>query len=136
MHTSTFTDNVHRLYGTLLIVQSAENHRMFPSFFRKQQSTPLESRSTPSRLFSLRLMFDRSKLESLRDVSVTTIGDTLSLGFPKTDLLIKCFIFTAHRGCPKKRPSFNPIRGTFQSFAWAGGGGAQRCQKSRLPSPD
>ena len=39
------------------------------------------------RLFSLRLMFDRSKLESLRDVSVTSIGDTLSHGFPKTDLM-------------------------------------------------
>ena len=30
-------------------------------------------------------MFDRSKLESLRDVSVTRIGDTLSYGFPQTD---------------------------------------------------
>ena len=29
-------------------------------------------------------MFDRSKLESLRDVSVTRIGDTLSYGFPQT----------------------------------------------------
>ena len=31
-------------------------------------------------------MFDRSKLESLRDVSVTRIGNTLSYGFPQTDL--------------------------------------------------
>ena len=38
----------------------------------------------PSRLFSLRLMFDRSKLESLWDVNVTRIGDTLSNGFPQT----------------------------------------------------
>ena len=36
------------------------------------------------RLFSLRLMFDRSKLESLRDVSVTRIGDEFSYGFPQT----------------------------------------------------
>ena len=31
-------------------------------------------------------MFDRSKLESLRDVSVTRIGDTFSYGFPQTVL--------------------------------------------------
>ena len=49
-----------------------------------QWSKPLEFESTPSRLFSLRLMFDRSKLESLRDVSVTRIGDALSYGFPQT----------------------------------------------------
>ena len=30
-------------------------------------------------------MFDRSKLESLRDVSVTRIGDTISYGFPQTE---------------------------------------------------
>ena len=29
-------------------------------------------------------MFDRSKFESLRDVSVTRIGDILSYGFPQT----------------------------------------------------
>ena len=29
-------------------------------------------------------MFNRSKLESLGDVSVTRIGDTLSYGFPQT----------------------------------------------------
>ena len=61
--------------------QSAENRSIFPSFFRTQLSRPLEFRSTPSRLFSLRLIFHRSKLESLRDVSVTRIGDTLSYGF-------------------------------------------------------
>ena len=38
-------------------------------------------------LFSLRLVFDRSKLEPLRDVSITRIGDTLSYGFPQTELL-------------------------------------------------
>ena len=32
-------------------------------------------------------MFDRSKLESLRDVSATRIGDTLSYGFPQTVLV-------------------------------------------------
>ena len=32
-------------------------------------------------------MFDRSKLESLRDVSVTRIGDTFPVdGFPQTEL--------------------------------------------------
>ena len=29
-------------------------------------------------------MFDRSKLESLRDVSVTRISDAFSYGFPQT----------------------------------------------------
>ena len=33
------------------------------------------------RSFSLRLMFELSKLESLRDVSITRIGNTLSYGF-------------------------------------------------------
>ena len=40
----------------------------------------------PSGLFSLRLMFERSKSESLRDVSVTRIGDTFSHGFLLTEL--------------------------------------------------
>ena len=51
-----------------------------------ERSSRLEFESTPSRLFSLRLMFDRSKLESLRDVSVTRIGDAFSYGFPQTAL--------------------------------------------------
>ena len=34
-------------------------------------------------------MFDRSKLESLRDVSVTRIGDTLSYGFPEIVYIVK-----------------------------------------------
>ena len=38
-----------------------------------------------SSLFSLKLMFERSKLESLRDISVTRIGDTLSYGFLQTE---------------------------------------------------
>ena len=67
-------------------IQSAENRRYFPSFFPTQHSRQLEFGSTPSNLFSLRLMFERSKLESLRDVSVTRIGDTLSYGFPQTEL--------------------------------------------------
>ena len=37
------------------IFQSAENHRIFPSFFLTQQSKPLEFELTSSRLFSLRL---------------------------------------------------------------------------------
>ena len=65
------------------IFQSAESHRIFPSFFRKQWPKALEFESTSSRLFSLKLMFDRLKLESLRDVSVTKTGDTLSY----TDLM-------------------------------------------------
>ena len=40
--------------------------------------------SMPSRLFSLRLMFECSKSQSLRDVSVTRIGDTLSYCCPQT----------------------------------------------------
>ena len=66
--------------GILLIdsTQSAESRKFFLLFFRTQYSRPLELGSTPSRLFSLRLMFERSKLESLCDVSVTRIGDTLS----------------------------------------------------------
>ena len=47
-------------------------------------------RSKPSRLFSLRLMFEHSKLESLRDVDVTRNSDTLSLGFSQT--VFSCFL--------------------------------------------
>ena len=39
----------------------------------------------PSGLFSLRLTFERSKSESLRDVTVTRIGYALSYGFPQTE---------------------------------------------------
>ena len=39
--------------------------------------------STPSGLFSLRLMFGRSKLESLRDVRVTKISDTFPMVFTR-----------------------------------------------------
>ena len=48
--------------------------------------------STPSDLFFLKLMFDRSKLESLCDVSVTRIGDTLSYGSPQTELVNNSYI--------------------------------------------
>ena len=65
-------------------IQSAENHRIFLRSFERSIRNRLEFESTPSRLFSLRLMFDRSKLESLRDVCVTRIGDTLSCGFLQT----------------------------------------------------
>ena len=41
----------------------------------------------PSGLFSLRLMFERSKSESLRDVSVTRIGDTFPTVFRRLHLL-------------------------------------------------
>ena len=40
--------------------------------------------SMPSGLFSLKLMFDRSKSESVCDASITRIGDTLSYGFAQT----------------------------------------------------
>ena len=55
--------------------------------FERSSRNLLEFEVTSSRLFSLRLMFDRSKLESLRDVSVTRIGDTLSYSFPQTELM-------------------------------------------------
>ena len=70
------------------LIQSAENHRIFPSFFRTQSSRSSEFRSTPFGLFPLRLMFERSKSESLRDESVTRIGNTLSYGFPQSALVI------------------------------------------------
>ena len=49
-------------------------------------------------LFSLKLMFERLKIESLRDVGITRIGDTLSYGFPQTewsvrDALSMCILF-------------------------------------------
>ena len=57
-------------------------------FFLRSFERSRRDRSTPSRLFSLRLMFDRWKLGSLRDASVTRIGDTLSYSFPQT----ACFV--------------------------------------------
>ena len=39
-------------------------------------------------------MFDRSKLELLRDVTVTRIGDALSYGFPQTEQLGLAFFNT------------------------------------------
>ena len=39
-----------------------------------------------SGLLSLKLKFNCSKLKSLCDASVTRIGDTLSYGFPQTEL--------------------------------------------------
>ena len=44
----------------------------------------LEFGLTPSGLFSLRLTFELSKSEGMRDVSVTRIGDTFPRGFPQT----------------------------------------------------
>ena len=38
-------------------------------------------------------MCDRSKLEPLRDVRVTRIGDTLSYGFPQT-VKVQCYVIT------------------------------------------
>ena len=61
-------------------------------FFRTKYSRPLKFILTPSGLFSLRLMFEHSELESLRDVSVTKIGDTLSYGFPQTEYCILVFV--------------------------------------------
>ena len=61
--------------------QAAKNHRIFPSFFRTLLSISLEFGLTPSCLFSLRLAFERSKSESLRDGSVTRVGDTLPTVF-------------------------------------------------------
>ena len=53
----------------------------------------LEFRSTPSGLFSLKLMFERSKSESVRDVSVTRVGDTFYHSFPQTVMLKIFFVF-------------------------------------------
>ena len=58
--------------------QSDKHNRMFPPFFRKQESRLFGFRSS---LFQSRLMFERSKSKSLRNVSVTRICDTLSYGF-------------------------------------------------------
>ena len=46
-----------------------------------------------SGLFSLKLTFERSKSESLCDVSVTIIGDTFSYGFPQTVLVFNSYLF-------------------------------------------
>ena len=68
----------------LILYSLPKTIEIFLRSFEHSNLRPLEFRSTPSGLFSLRLMIDRSKLESLRDVSVTRIGDTLSHGFPQT----------------------------------------------------
>ena len=66
-------------------LQSTINHRIFPSFLLSNAViNTVTVQTTPSRLFSLTLMFDRSKSESLRDVSVTRISDILSYDFPQT----------------------------------------------------
>ena len=61
----------------------------------------------PSGLFSLRLTFERSKSESLRDVSVTRMGDTFSQGFRRLN--------NFHRFCEVIRLMFYimPCRTTF-----------------------
>ena len=56
-------------------------------------------------------MSDRSKLESLRDVSVTRIGDTLSCGFPQTDSslnVLQISFFTQFHNYPPG-PGFSQI---------------------------
>ena len=53
-------------------IQSAENHKIFDAI--------------PFIFFGL--MFNRSKLESLRDVTVSRIGDTLFYGCPQTVLAV------------------------------------------------
>ena len=74
------------------IVQSAENCRALLAFFSNAIVETFRVRinaiqlasNLVSSLFSLKLTFDRSKLESLCDVSVTRIGDTISFGFWQT----------------------------------------------------
>ena len=44
-------------------------------------------------------MFKGSKSVSLRDVSVTRIGDTLSYGFSQTDLFSICYFLTHGSSC-------------------------------------
>ena len=87
---------------TSKFIQSAKNRRFFPSFLRMQHLRPLEFGSMPSHLFSLRLIFKRSTLESLRDVSVTRIGDTLSYGFPQT-VINACFDSIVQRKKPAQK---------------------------------
>ena len=53
-------------------------------------------------------MFDRSKLESLRDESVTRIGDTLSYGFPQTGLRELVYYFSFRISVPLQNPVRNP----------------------------
>ena len=60
-------------------------------------------------------MLDRSKLESLRDVSVTRIGDTLSCGFPQTEKIRKRELFNTYS---RKQPDlyyFETIKMTSQA---------------------
>ena len=46
-------------------------------------------------------MFESSKLESLRDVSVTRIGDTLSYGFPQAEYheMLAAYHIEGERSC-------------------------------------
>ena len=64
---------------------------IFPLFFQAQWSRPLEFRSTLFSLLSLKPIFERSKPESLGDVSITRIGDTLSYGFLQIACTLKDF---------------------------------------------
>ena len=65
----------------LIHKQSAEDHGIVPSFFQTWCSIPSEFGLTPSGSFSLRLTFQLSKSDSLRDVSVTAESVTLFLRF-------------------------------------------------------
>ena len=56
--------------------QSAESHRIFLWFLRTQKSDRWSSDQRHQAFF--KLMFPRSKSESLRDVSLNRISDTLS----------------------------------------------------------
>ena len=52
-------------------------------------------------------MFGRSKLELLRDVSVTRIGDTLSCGFPQSEYAIESLKYSNY---PEYRNSIFHLR--------------------------
>ena len=82
---SSFMEKLRQDPGVLfiLLAQSAENRRFFPPLSRAQLSRPLEFRSTPSNLFSLKREFEHSELESHRDVSVTRIDDYAKDGGPE-----------------------------------------------------
>ena len=60
--------------------QSAENHRIFFVLSSTVAKT-VGAQINAIRFISLKLMFERSKLEPLRDVRVTRIGDSISYGF-------------------------------------------------------
>ena len=61
-----------------IYIQSVETHTIFPLLFGTPHSQRLEFRSTSSSLFSMKLVFERLKIESYHDVRVTRIDESVS----------------------------------------------------------